>query len=86
MFDSRQGRIFSLCPIMTGSVSYPASNEMGTGLFYSGVKRPGRETHGLPPINAEAKNGVELYVLSPMHLHSVVLSKQLIKSSFSKLI
>jgi hypothetical protein len=38
-----------------------------------GVKRPGREAGHSPPSSAEVKECVELYLHSPIRLHSVVL-------------
>jgi hypothetical protein len=39
-----------------------------------GVKRPGREADHSHPSSAEVKECVELYFLSPIRLHGVVLS------------
>jgi hypothetical protein len=44
------------------------------GALSLGVKRPGREAYYSPPSSAEAKEWVELYLHSPIHLNGVVLS------------
>jgi hypothetical protein len=42
--------------VQTGSGTHPASNPMGTGGSFPGVKRPGREVDHSPPSSAEVKN------------------------------
>jgi hypothetical protein len=39
----------------TGSGVHPTSYTMGTGSFFPGVKRPGREGYHSPPTSAEVK-------------------------------
>jgi hypothetical protein len=68
-----KGRGFSLrhC-VQTGSGAHPASSPMGTGHFFHGVKRPGREADNSPPFGAQvlirfrpnlSKHWVKHYVL-----------------------
>jgi hypothetical protein len=40
-----------------------------------GVKQPGRDADHSPPSGAEVKEGVELYLHSPIRFHGVVLSQ-----------
>jgi len=56
--------------VQNGSGAHPVSYPMDT----LGVKRPGREVGHLPPSRAEVKEYLELYLHSPISLHSVVLS------------
>jgi hypothetical protein len=44
------------------------------GSFSLGIKRPGREADHSPPSSAEDKECVELYLLSPVRFHDMVLS------------
>jgi hypothetical protein len=62
----------SLC-VQTGSGAHPASCTKGTGDPFSGGKaRPGRDADHSPPSSAEVVNEKELYLLSPLRLHSCV--------------
>jgi hypothetical protein len=61
--------------VQTGSVTHPASYQMGNGTLSLGVKRPGREANHSPPSSAEVKECVELYLDSPIRLYGVVLSE-----------
>jgi hypothetical protein len=55
----------SLC-VQTGSGAHRTSYPMGTGGPFPGVRtRPGRDVDRSPPSNAEVKNELELYLLSP---------------------
>jgi hypothetical protein len=47
---------------------------MGTRGSFLGLKRPGREADHSPPLSADVKECVELYLHSPIRLHGVVLS------------
>jgi hypothetical protein len=60
--------------VQNGSGAHPASYPMCTRALSLGVKRPGREADHSPPQSAEAKECVEPYLHSPIHLHGVVLS------------
>jgi hypothetical protein len=60
--------------VQNGSGVHPASYPMGTRALSLGVKRPGRDADHSPPSIAEVKVCVELYLHSPLRLHSVVLS------------
>jgi hypothetical protein len=51
-------------PVQTDSWAHQTSCKMGTGSFFSGVKRPGRGVDHLPPTSAEVKEGVDLYLYS----------------------
>jgi hypothetical protein len=46
------------------------------GALYMGVKWSGYEADRSPPSSAKVKECVELYLLSPVCLHDVVLSKK----------
>jgi hypothetical protein len=73
-FDSLQGQYFFLLhSAQTGSGAHPASYPMGTEGFYLGVKRQGREANHLPPL-VPGSRMVELYLHSPICLHSMVFS------------
>jgi hypothetical protein len=50
-------RFFLLHSVQTGSGAHPASNSVGTGGSYLGVKRPGREADHSPSSSVEVKNG-----------------------------
>jgi hypothetical protein len=52
------------------STSYP----MGTGLFFSGIKRQESEADHSHPIYDEIKRNWDLYIHSPIRLHGIVLS------------
>jgi hypothetical protein len=65
---------FSLHRVQNGSVAHPASYPMGTRGSFPGGKAAGREADHSPPTCAEVKECVELYLHSPIPLHSVVLS------------
>jgi len=56
-FDSRQGlRIFFLYHrVQTGSVAHQSSYPMGTGFFFPGLKRLGREAKVSSPASTEVK-------------------------------
>jgi hypothetical protein len=45
-----------------------------TGAVSPGIKRPGSEADCSPPVSAEVKKNVDLYIRSPIHLCGVVLS------------
>jgi hypothetical protein len=60
--------------VQNGSGTHPASYPKGTRALSLGVKRPGREADNLPPSSVEIKECVELYLLSPIRFHGVVLS------------
>jgi hypothetical protein len=45
---------------------------MGAGAVSPGVKRQGREAEHSLPTSAEVKKSVDLYIRSPIRLHSVV--------------
>jgi hypothetical protein len=47
---------------------------VGTGVLFSGVKRPGRQADHSSPSSTEGEC-VELYLHSPIHLYGEVLSK-----------
>jgi len=59
---SRCGERFS-APIQIGTGAHPASYTMGTGSL-PGVKRPGRGVDHPPPLSADVKERVELYLYS----------------------
>jgi hypothetical protein len=43
------------------------------GAFSPGVKQPGLEPDHSPPVTADVKKNIDLYVYSPIRLHGVVL-------------
>jgi hypothetical protein len=60
--------------VKTGPGAHPASYPMCIGVPFPGIKRPGREADNRsPPSSADVKI-VELYLHSPLCLHSVVLN------------
>jgi hypothetical protein len=75
-FNYIPGQEFSLLQVVhTGSGAQPTSYPMGiTGALSPGVKRQGREADHSPPTSAEVKKNVDLYIHSPIRLHSVVLN------------
>jgi len=54
-------------PVQYGPGAHPASYTMGTGSC-PGVKRPGRGVENPQPFSAEVKEGVEIYIYSPLGL------------------
>jgi hypothetical protein len=55
-FESRLGQEFSLLHVVqTGSGVHPTSYTMGTGGYFPGVNRPGREPDHSPPTSAVVK-------------------------------
>jgi hypothetical protein len=59
-----RGRDFSLLRTVQNFYGAPpASNPMGTGDSYIGVKQPGREADHSPPFSAEAKNSEAVFAL-----------------------
>jgi hypothetical protein len=57
----------------TGCGAHPTSHPVGTGGFFSRVKRQGLEADHSPPSNAEVKNGGAVPPV-PIRLHGVVLN------------
>jgi hypothetical protein len=55
------------------SGAHPVSYLIGTGVLFSGAKRPGREGDHSPSSSAEVKNGGAILPL-PICLHGVVLN------------
>jgi hypothetical protein len=73
-FPAGAGNISLHHRVQNGSRAHPTSYPMGArGSFLEGVKRPGREADHSPPSSAEVKECVELYLQSPIRLHSVVV-------------
>jgi len=60
--------------VQTGSGAQVASYPMGTGDYFSGVKRPEHKAYHSHPSSAEVKECLFLYLHSPIRLHGVVLS------------
>jgi hypothetical protein len=60
--------------VETGSGAHPDSYLVGTRGSFLGGKLPGREADHLLPSSAEVEVCIELYLLSPIRLHGVVLS------------
>jgi hypothetical protein len=60
--------------VQNGSGAHPASYPMGTRALSLGVRRPGREADHSLPSSADVKECADLYLHSPIRLHSVVLS------------
>jgi hypothetical protein len=54
--------------------AHPASYLMGIGALSLGVKHPRHEADHSLPSTVEVKEGVELYLNSPIRLHGMVLS------------
>jgi hypothetical protein len=50
--------------VQTGSGVHPTSYTMGTGSYFPGVKRPGREVDHSPPTSAEVKK-MWIYTSTP---------------------
>jgi hypothetical protein len=59
----------SLC-VQTRSEVHPASYTMGTGGPFPGIKHGREVTLTTHPSSAKVKNEKELYLLSPLRLHS----------------
>jgi hypothetical protein len=53
--------------VQNGSGAHPASYQIGTGGFFPGVKRPGRESDHSPPSTAEVKNAWS-YASTPQYV------------------
>jgi hypothetical protein len=60
--------------VQNGSGPTQPSIQWVPGALSLGVKRPGREADHSPPYIAEVRECLELYIHSPLRLHSVVLS------------
>jgi hypothetical protein len=58
-------------PIQTGPGAHPASYIIGTGLF-PWVKQPGRGVNHPPLSSTKVKEGIALYLYSPLCLHDRV--------------
>jgi hypothetical protein len=70
-FESQYGQEFCLLHFA------PAASGVHSGyrgLFPPWVKRKWREADYLPPTSADVSNNMNLYVLSPIYLHGVVLN------------
>jgi hypothetical protein len=71
----------SLC-VKTGSGASSDSCPMGTrGPFAGGKARPGRDADHSPPSSVEVVNEQELYLFSPLHLHTCVVGLILLVST-----
>jgi hypothetical protein len=75
-FDSRKGLGIFLFTTASRTALVPTQPPIQgvSGALSLGVKRPGREADHSLPSSAEVKEYVELYLHSPIRLHSVVLS------------
>jgi hypothetical protein len=73
-FPAGAGNVSLHHRFQNGSGAHPASYPMGTRDSLLGVKRPEHKADYSPPSSAEVKEWVELYLYSPIRLHSVVLS------------
>jgi hypothetical protein len=70
-----RSRISLLHVVQTGSGAHPASYPMGAGGSFLGGKATGAwSSHHSPPISAEVKKNVDLYIHSPVRLHGIVLN------------
>jgi hypothetical protein len=67
--NARAGNFSPNHRVQSDSGAHPASYPVGTGCSFPGLKRMGREADPSPPSNAEVKECVELYLLSPIRLH-----------------
>jgi hypothetical protein len=73
LFPAGAGNFSLRHHVQAGSGAHPASYPVGIGGNYLGVKQSGREADHLPPSSTEVKECVELYIHSPIRLHSMVL-------------
>jgi hypothetical protein len=63
--------VHALHVVQTSSGVHPTSYPMGTGDYFPGVERQGREADHSPPTSAEVK---KMWIHSPIRLHGVMLN------------
>lgn len=64
------GRFFFLHSVHTGSETHPASDQIGTGCFFPGIKKLGREANCSTSSSAKVKNEEAVPILLHMSCHS----------------
>jgi hypothetical protein len=60
-------KFFLLHIVQTGCGVHPTSYKMGTGGFFPGIKRHGREADHSPPTSVEVKK-MPIYTFTPLYV------------------